>query len=85
MSMNHGRGRLDGCAEKDGAVPGARKLRLNSLSSGPFPIEVSRQKTLCIRITRDGNLFRKGRKTEGIPREIHARRMIHHHLAKVGG
>lgn len=58
---------LDGCAERSGVVPGARKPRPDPLSSGPFPIEVSRQKTLRVRTTRDGNLFRKGRKIEGFP------------------
>lgn len=69
MSMNHGVADSMAALKRTTRCPVLVNPGPNPLSSGPFPIEVSRQKTLRVRTTRDGNLFRKGRKIEVFPRD----------------
>jgi len=71
--MNHGVADSTATLKKTARCPGARKPRLDPLSSGPFPIEVSRQKTLRVRTTHDWNLFCARDAKLRASCEIHAR------------
>lgn len=50
---------LDGYGEKDGGLALVNHPRRIPLSSGPFPIEVSRLKTLCV-LTADAESVPRG-------------------------
>jgi len=77
--MNHG---LDGCAEKNGAVPGARKPRFfRTISDRSVASENTPRPYYSRKSAPQGDLLHK---IEGSFRETRAQGMIHHHPEWMG-
>jgi len=82
--MNHGAAASMATLKRTTAILSALvNLVHPPLSSEPFPIEVSRQKTLCV-FTRDGKSVPRTTDETGSPRNLRER-MIHHPTRNVDG